>query len=100
MLMQQGSAKDTGQMNPGAGDALARLIALLGRTLALAPATTAGMTRHTALFGNLPELDSMAVATVLTAIEDSFGILIDDDEISGEMFESVGALADFIASHQ
>lgn len=99
MLMQQGSAKGSGQTSAHAGDPTARLIALLGRTLALTPEITTAMTRDTALFGNLPELDSMAVATVLTAIEDEFGILIDDDEISGELFENVGALADFIADH-
>lgn len=103
--MQQGSAKETGHTTAHGGDAVggpgtdrtARLIALLGRTLALAPEVVDAMTRDTALFGNLPELDSMAVATVLTAIEDEFGILIDDDDISGEMFENVGALAGFIA---
>jgi acyl carrier protein len=61
---------------------------------------TATLTRQTALFGNLPELDSMAVATVLTALEDRFHILIDDDEVSGAMFETVGALADFVASKE
>jgi len=71
--------------------------ALLGDTLALDPAVTESLTRETGLFGNLPELDSMAVATVLTALEDRFDILIDDDEVSGEMFETVGALADFVA---
>jgi len=74
--------------------------ALLGDTLALDPAVTATLTRETALFGNLPELDSMAVATVLTALEDRFRILIDDDEVSGAMFETVGALADFVASKE
>ncbi len=74
--------------------------ALLGETLALDPSVTATLNRDTALFGNLPELDSMAVATVLTALEDRFHILIDDDEVSGAMFETVGALADFVASKE
>lgn len=71
--------------------------ALLGDALALDPAVTAMLTRDTMLFGNLPELDSMAVATVLTALEDRFQILIDDDEVSGELFGTVGSLADFVA---
>lgn len=79
---------------------VASVAALLGETLALAPAVTASLGRDTALFGNLPELDSMAVATVLTAIEDRFQILIDDDEVSGAMFETVGALADFVAAKE
>jgi acyl carrier protein len=77
---------------------VADVAALLGEALALAPGVTASLTRETMLFGNLPELDSMAVATVLTALEDRFHILIDDDEVSGELFETVGSLADFIAA--
>jgi acyl carrier protein len=77
---------------------LAAVAAVLGASLALAPDVTAGLERTTALFGNLPELDSMAVATVLTALEDRFGILIDDDEVSGELFETVGSLTDFVGA--
>ena len=52
--------------------------------------------RDTALFGSIPEFDSMAVVNLLTAIEESFGIVINDDEISVEAFETVGSLADFV----
>lgn len=51
----------------------------------------------TELFGALPELDSMAVAGVLTEIEDRLGIVIDDDEVDGEMLETFGALVAFAA---
>ncbi|KRC82465.1 acyl carrier protein [Sphingomonas sp. Root241] len=51
----------------------------------------------TPLFGALPELDSLAVAGVLTEIEDRLGILIEDDEVDGEMLESFGALTRFAA---
>jgi len=47
------------------------------------------------LFGALPELDSLAVAGVLTEIEDRLGILIEDDEVDGEMLESFGTLTRF-----
>ncbi|MGL6042496.1 MAG: acyl carrier protein [Sandaracinobacteroides sp.] len=81
-----------------APDALiADVCAALGQSLGLAPEVTASLERVTGLFGNLPELDSMAVATVLTALEDRFHILIDDDEVSGELFATVGSLADFVA---
>ena len=53
---------------------------------------------ETPLFGALPELDSMAVASVLTELEDRLGILIEDDEIDGEMLETFGALVQFAAS--
>lgn len=49
----------------------------------------------TPLFGALPELDSMAVATVLTELEDRLGILIDDDDIDAETFETFGNLVCF-----
>ena len=53
---------------------------------------------ETPLFGSLPELDSMAVAGVLTEIEDRLGIVIDDDEIDGDMLETFGALVAFTAN--
>ena len=56
----------------------------------------AAFTAETGLFGHLPELDSMAVATLLTEIEDRFHIVIDDDEVDGELLETYGALLAFI----
>lgn len=50
------------------------------------------------LLGVVPEFDSMAVVTVLTLIEEEYGIEIDDDEVSAETFTTVGSLADFVAS--
>ncbi|KPH61675.1 phosphopantetheine-binding protein [Novosphingobium aerophilum] len=49
----------------------------------------------TGLFGHLPELDSMAVAGLLTELEDRLDIIIEDDEIDGEMLETFGALLEF-----
>ena len=54
-------------------------------------------TRETALLGAIPELDSMAVVSQITALEERFGIMVDDDEIDGDTFATVGALADFVA---
>jgi acyl carrier protein len=48
------------------------------------------------LLGSLPELDSMAVLTVLTAIEERFGITIEDDDINADTFATVGSLCAFI----
>ena len=50
----------------------------------------------TPLLGAIPELDSMAVLAVLTQIQADFGVIIDDDEISAELFETYGALAGFV----
>jgi len=52
----------------------------------------------TPLLGAVVELDSMAVITVITALEDRLGILVEDEEISAEMFETVGSLAAFVNS--
>lgn len=61
-------------------------------------ARTNGLNEHTGLLGNIPEFDSMAVVTVLTTIEDHYGIVIDDDEISAEIFETLGSLLGFVNS--
>ncbi len=50
----------------------------------------------TALLGSIPELDSMAVVSIITAIEERFGIEIPDDEIDGAAFASVGSLVEFV----
>ncbi len=52
----------------------------------------------TGLLGSVPEFDSMAVVTVIGAIEDNFGIAVDDDEIDGEIFETLGSLYEFVAA--
>jgi acyl carrier protein len=56
-----------------------------------------GFTAETGLFGALPELDSMAVAGLLTELEDRLHITIEDDEVDGEMLESFGSLVAFAA---
>lgn len=48
------------------------------------------------LLGSLPELDSMAVVNVITALEEHFGITVDDDEISASTFETLGSLTRFV----
>jgi acyl carrier protein len=53
---------------------------------------------NSALLGALPELDSMAVVSVIAALEDRFGFTVDDDEISGRTFASLGSLIDFVSS--
>lgn len=77
-------------------DHLAQVLALLDEALGLNGRSTS-FTPDTPLLGSLPELDSMAVATLLTAIEDQFGISIGDDEIDGSTLATVGTLTDFIA---
>ena len=72
--------------------------AVLRDALGLSEAQVAGFDAETPLFGALPELDSMAVAGVLTELEDRLGIAIDDDDVDGDMLETFGALTRFAAS--
>ncbi len=69
---------------------------ILRDVLGLDPARAAALEEDTPLFGAMPELDSMAVAGLLTEIEDRLQILIEDDEVDGEMLESFGSLAAFV----
>ncbi len=71
---------------------------VLRDVLGIDAARAATFDEATPLFGALPELDSMAVAGVLTEIEDRLGIIIDDDEVDGDMLETFGALVQFAAS--
>jgi acyl carrier protein len=48
------------------------------------------------LLGSIPELDSMAVVNLITAMEEHFGIAVDDDEITASTFETVGTLTRFV----
>lgn len=49
------------------------------------------------LLGSLPELDSMAVVSLVTALEDHFGITFDDDDLNATSFATLGSLATLVA---
>ena len=49
-----------------------------------------------ALIGAMPEFDSMAVVSILTALENRYGFVVDDDEITADFFETVGTLTAFV----
>jgi acyl carrier protein len=52
--------------------------------------------RDTPLVGNLPELDSMAVVTVITALEECFGFVVDDDDDVSQAFDTLGSLTKYV----
>ena len=54
------------------------------------------LTSDSALLGAIPEFDSMAVVTVLTMVEEQFGISIADDDVSADDFATVGTLVEFV----
>ena len=68
---------------------------ILADVLSLGPAREA-LQADTVLLGNLPELDSMAVVNLIGALEEHFGIAIDDDEISASTFDTLGSLSAFV----
>ena len=72
-----------------------QLRAILIDVLGLESGRVAEFVADTGLFGHLPELDSMAVAGLLTEMEDRLEIIIDDDDIDGEMLETYGGLLAF-----
>ncbi len=71
------------------------LRAVLQDVLGLDAEQVAEFDAETELFGALPELDSMAVAGLLTEIEDRFDIMVDDDDVDGALFENYGSLLAF-----
>ena len=79
-----------------ARDTDAALRALLAETLGLSPARVAAFTADTELFGALPEFDSMAVANLLTGIEERFAVLIEDSDVEAEDFASFASLLAFV----
>ncbi len=68
---------------------------ILGDALQLGD-RAAALQANTPLLGNLPELDSMAVVTVITALENRYGIVVDDDEISADTFATLSSLTHFV----
>jgi acyl carrier protein len=71
---------------------LDEVLSLKGRAL--------GFARQDALLGAIPELDSMAVVGLITGLEERFGIVVEDDDVDGSTFETVGSLVDFVVSKQ
>jgi acyl carrier protein len=75
---------------------LARLKAVLRDALQLGERADR-LTESSALLGGIPEFDSIAVVSVLTMIEEEFDIVVADDEMSADIFATLGTLAEFVA---
>ena len=69
---------------------------VLGETLALG-SRAFELRLDSPLLGVLPELDSMAVLTVLLGLEESFGITVEDDDVDADTFETLETLARLVA---
>lgn len=68
---------------------------ILGNVLQLGDEVSS-FEESTSLLGSIPEFDSMAVVSVITALEENYGFIVDDDEIDAEVFETVGSLVVFV----
>ncbi len=71
------------------------VLQIIDEVLSLKGATRA-MSAQTPLLGAIPELDSMAVLTLITTMEERFGFSVADDEIDGSTFATVGSLTAFV----
>lgn len=72
------------------------IIEILSQVLQLDTDAVNRMRSETSLLGAIPEFDSMAVVSIITALEDHYGFFIDDDEIDADVFETVGTLVKFV----
>jgi acyl carrier protein len=73
-----------------------QIINILSQVLQLNDAVAGKLDRDTQLIGSIPEFDSMAVVSIVTALEENYGFVVDDDEIDASLFETVGSLVDFV----
>jgi acyl carrier protein len=76
-------------------DIAKELIGVLDEVLSLDGRASA-FTATTPLLGAIPELDSMAVVSLITALEERFELTVDDDDIDGSTFETLGSLTKFV----
>lgn len=58
----------------------------------------AAIGRDSPLLGAIPELDSMAVVSIIVTLEERFGFTVADDELDGSTFATLGALTEFVTS--
>ena len=92
MTGQTATAEPTGPSRSAIDE---QLRAILVDVLSLDEERVSEFDADTGLFGHLPELDSMAVATLFTEMEDRLGIVIEDEDVDGEMLETYGGLLAF-----
>lgn len=79
-----------------AEDVDATLRAVLVDVLGINEERVQGFNEATPLFGALPEFDSMAVAGLLTELEERLGIFIEDHDVDADMLETYGSLLTFV----
>lgn len=73
-----------------------QVISILAQVLQLDSGIVSSMTMSTHLLGAIPEFDSMAVVSILTALEEQYSFFVEDDEIDADIFETIGTLVAFV----
>lgn len=91
----QAQSSPAGALAPSRAAVDAQLKSILVDVLGIDSDQAEQFDTETGLFGHLPELDSMAVAGLLTEMEDRLDIVIEDDDVDGEMLETYGGLLAF-----
>lgn len=86
------ASPQTDETGPARSKIDSTLRAILRDVLGLSDERAAELTPESGLFGHLPELDSQAVADLLTEMEDRFDVIIEDDEVDGDHLETYGGL--------
>ena len=71
-------------------------ISILVRDVLVLGDSADGFDENTGLLGSIPEFDSMAVVSIITALEDEYGCVVEDDEVSADVFATIGTLAQFV----
>ncbi len=94
-ILRRAGAPGTPIKHPRRRNTIVEVLTLLGDALQLGKRVNS-LDASTQLLGSLPELDSMAVVTVISANEEHFGVTVHDDEISAETFATLGSLASFV----
>ncbi len=100
----QGTGDDAATTEDGPGPPMSRaaldaeLKSIIADVLGIDADQADALGDDSGLFGHLPELDSMAVAGLLTEMEDRLDIVIEDDDVDGEMLETYGGLLTFAES--
>lgn len=80
-------------------DTLDRVKIVIVKTLGIQDRADA-LEASTELFGSMPELDSMAVVALSVNLEREFDFEIDDEDFTGEVFETIGTLAEFVEQNK
>lgn len=76
-------------------DVMQEVVRMLDEVLSL-NGRSASFAADTPLLGAIPELDSMAVVSLITGLEERFGLVVDDDDVDGNTFATVGSLTEFV----